>query len=561
MTSGVIANLIARLPEPGGYISIWKPLALIVALGLWAAFGQWVNTDSQQVRMKRSLWNGIIMASGTAGLLAWLLMPLAGHLFFLGFVIWALIAGGAAAVYVVYRNGLVPNSRRVFTKAHILSKIGGGRRKQKRAEAFEKVKLTDGHGKTVKVPEDDEEIAAFCATQDLLFDALWRRATQVDMVVGAETARLAYRIDGIVAERKDLIDHKRAELAFRFIKRIAGLDVEDRRRPQQGKISAQFAGSIDTNAKIEVRTSGSTAGERLQLGVLSEESQFHLPNLGFAPQRLARFTELVELPQGMIIVSGIPQSGLTSTLYAALRSHDAYQQHIHALERKPPLYELENITQHRYDEATSKISYARQLQSIIRREPNVVMIDHCADQDTARLTTNAALKGLKIYIQIHAKDSVLALHQMMQLVENHGDFAQALLCVTNQRLVRKLCTSCREAYKPDPALLKKVNLPAEKIEHFFRPPSQQIVDKKGNPIICSDCQGTGYVGRAAVFELLVIDDAFRKVIKANADVPVLKAQARKNRTLYLQEEGLLKVMDGVTSMNEIIRGLRDDAES
>jgi len=129
----------------------------------------------------------------------------------------------------------------------------------------------------------------------------------------------------------------------------------------------------------------------------------------------------------------------------------------------------------------------------------------------------------------------------------------------SQRLIRKLCIACRQAYKPDQQQLKKANLPANKIEHFYRPPPEGLVDAKGNPIVCSNCQGSGYFGRTGVFELLVFDDNLRDLIRKGQPVTAVKAQSRKSGMLYLEEVGLQKVIEGVTSMNELLRILRAEA--
>jgi type II secretory ATPase GspE/PulE/Tfp pilus assembly ATPase PilB-like protein len=161
---------------------------------------------------------------------------------------------------------------------------------------------------------------------------------------------------------------------------------------------------------------------------------------------------------------------------------------------------------------------------------------------------------------VPGKDSFDALARYLKLVEDPKLGAAALLAVMNQRLVRKLCTTCREAFKPDETLLKKLNLPVSKIEYFYRTPTQPILDKKGNEIICQSCQGSGYLGRTGVFELLVLDDTIKGLIAKQAPMDQVKNAARKNKMYYLQEEGLLKVMEGVTSLDEIIRGLRDDGK-
>jgi type II secretory ATPase GspE/PulE/Tfp pilus assembly ATPase PilB-like protein len=164
----------------------------------------------------------------------------------------------------------------------------------------------------------------------------------------------------------------------------------------------------------------------------------------------------------------------------------------------------------------------------------------------------------KIYMGMQARDTFDALKKLVSLAGDLDTVAQSLQMITCQRLVRKLCIACRQAYKPDPQLLKKANLPADKIEHFFRPPPGGLVDNKGNPILCTNCQGSGYFGRTGVFELLVIDDGLRELIKKGQPVSAIRAMARKNGMLYQQEVGLQKVMDGVTSMNEMLRVLREE---
>jgi type II secretory ATPase GspE/PulE/Tfp pilus assembly ATPase PilB-like protein len=135
-----------------------------------------------------------------------------------------------------------------------------------------------------------------------------------------------------------------------------------------------------------------------------------------------------------------------------------------------------------------------------------------------------------------------------------------LLGIINQRLIRLLCPACRQSFKPDESLLKKANLPVDKIENFHRPPTEPVFDRKGREIVCQTCQGSGYVGRTAVAEVLVVDDPTRQLIREGAPIKQIKAQARKNRMYYMQEEGLLKVIEGSTSLDEVIRGLRDESK-
>ncbi|MFQ5592508.1 MAG: ATPase, T2SS/T4P/T4SS family, partial [Phycisphaerae bacterium] len=246
-----------------------------------------------------------------------------------------------------------------------------------------------------------------------------------------------------------------------------------------------------------------------------------------------------------------------TTQYAVLRSHDAYMHNIHALERRSML-DLDNITQQLYAGGGTNVSYARMLQTVLRREPDIVMADECEDKETALVAARAAAMDRKIYLGIRANNCFDALSRYLALLGDNRLAAKALRGVMAQRLVRVLCNDCREAFKPDTATLKKLNLPVDKIERFHRPPSEPKRDRRGKEIVCQNCQGSGYYGRVGVFELMPIGEAISKLIEGGAAMNKIKAQARKNRMYYIQEEGLLKVIEGVTSMNEVLRCLRND---
>jgi hypothetical protein len=195
----------------------------------------------------------------------------------------------------------------------------------------------------------------------------------------------------------------------------------------------------------------------------------------------------------------------------------------------------------------------------LRREPDVVMVSDCLDRETAHLAVKAAQDGKRIYLGIQAKDSFDALKKLISLAGDTDGVASTLRGITGQRLIRKLCIACRVSYKPDVQILKKANLPVDKIDQFYRPPKpEEMVDEKGNPRVCPNCQNSGYFGRVGLFELLVVDDPMRELIRNGQPVNNIRAQARKGNMLYLQEVGVQKVIQGVTAMNEMLRVLRDD---
>lgn len=551
--------LLAQVPGQGPYVNLLKIAVVVGLLFLWALAAQWVDRDTNVVKTKREQWNVIVISGAFVGFVALFAPPWPGYLFFAGIAAWLLLAGGALLAYVVHRNGRVIPENRVLTPAHIKQLLGGEKADKAADDKGLRVRLNDHAGKTIPFPQEPEAAKDYEAAQDFLFDLLWRRAADIDMVSGKEKFRVMYRVDGVAAEVPDGIPAEQGERVLRFLKKAAGLNVEEIRRPQTGRIQAALLSHNGDLGYSEVQTSGTTAGERLRLRVQSGPVLRKIDALGIPPQRLESIREMQKRDHGLILVSSPPQSGLTTTQYALLRTHDAYMENIHTLERRK-LCELDNMTQRIYEGANADVNFARMLQSILRREPDIVLVGECEDRETAQIAARAAAEDRRIYMGMVARDSFDALGKFVSYVDDPKLAAKALTGVTAQRLVRVLCTNCREAYRPDAATLKKLNLPADKIEQFYRPPTQQAVDKKGRPVVCLNCQGSGYVGRTGVFEVLKIDDAVRALIAEGAPIDRIKMQCRKSRMYYLQEEGLLKVIDGTTSMNEVLRALRPEGE-
>lgn len=550
--------LLAQIAGPGTYINPIKIGAFAVLFAAWAFACQWADRDSEKVKTHREQWNLIILSGGISGLALWILIPLVlGSgigVFVLGMAFWIVLAGGALLAYVIHRNGRVVVSVRVLTPTHFKRIFNRGDGKKQRVDKGQRVRISNHEGKLAEVPEEPEEYDRYAATQEFLFDALWRRTSDVDMMVGKDKTRLVYRIDGVSIEQQDRINPEDAERVVTYLKSLANLNPEERRRPQNGKMHAGLLATPDL-FPLKVFTSGSTAGERLRLVVQSPESLKRLNDLGLRDSGRDTLKELIEQPTGLVVFAGPKQSGVTTTQYAVLRDHDAFIQNLHSLERNV-LLELDNITQNIYNSSGNTVSFARQLQSVLRREPDVVLVGECTDREVAQIATRSAAADRKIYMAVESGDAYSALGKFHELVEDNTQLSKCLLAVINQRLVRKLCTACREAFKPDERLLKKLNLPVGKIEHFHRPPTEPITDRKGNPVICQTCQGTGYVGRTGIFEILKVDDTVRGLLAEGAPIQRFKDHFRRLRTHDLWRAGLQKVFDGETSLDEILRVLR-----
>ncbi len=415
-----------------------------------------------------------------------------------------------------------------------------------------KVKLYD-HDSRIIAPTPTwpaEDIEAYNHAQDFLYDMLWRRASEGDITPDGDHARVRLVIDGMITQIEE-IELARSEAMIQFLKAPAGMNPEDRRRPQKGQISVDLAQGA---TEITLATAGTTGGQRLLLRVRQEIIQTRLAELGMSGPVLAAVREMCKHP-GLVLVSGRGGSGVTSTLYSLLREHDSFTQQIVTFEKNQAI-ELENVTQNRY-EADDGLAAA--LVSALRRDPDVLLVDTCPNAQSAEVVVEAAEKK-SVILGISASETFVALAKWVKTCGQAGPALANLRGVLCQMLVRKLCPNCREKYRPDPQILAKVNIPADKVEAFYRPPSKPRVDEKGNPIICPTCQGTGYYGRTGVFELLEVTDEIRQLVADGSPLGAIKAACRKNKMLYLQEQALAKVIAGVTSIQEVIRVSQEAAK-
>jgi type II secretory ATPase GspE/PulE/Tfp pilus assembly ATPase PilB-like protein len=246
----------------------------------------------------------------------------------------------------------------------------------------------------------------------------------------------------------------------------------------------------------------------------------------------------------MFLCCGPTGAGKSTTLYASLREIDRYQRNIITVE-DPIEYHLDNITQMEVNTKAGQ-TFAAMLRSILRQDPDVIMIGEVRDQETASIACQAANTGHMVFSTVHSNDAITALFRLLDLgVEPHM-IASALSAVMAQRLVRNLCEACKEPYKPKPEFLKKANIPGDKVDVFYRRPE--------NPEqVCPQCGGTGYFGRTGIYELLILTEPMKEMIRENPSINKIKAEARKNGMIYLQEDGLRQVIQGRTSIEELLR--------
>jgi type II secretory ATPase GspE/PulE/Tfp pilus assembly ATPase PilB-like protein len=257
---------------------------------------------------------------------------------------------------------------------------------------------------------------------------------------------------------------------------------------------------------------------------------------------------IVQQPHGMFIVCGPTGAGKSTTLYACLNEIDRYQRNVITVEN-PVEYQIDNVTQIEVNPKAGK-TFAGELRSILRQDPDVIYIGEIRDHETAEIACQAAQTGHMVFTTLHANDTVTSIGRLLDLGVQPFMVGSSLTAILGQRLVRVLCSRCKVRYKPNPDMLRKANLPPDRIKYFHRPPEAPEGDE---PQTCEECGSTGYHGRTGVFELLVITDRIRDMIRENPNLNAIRQEAVKNGMKYLQEDGLRQVIDGTTSIQELLR--------
>ena len=528
----------------GGYISIIKLLTFSVLFFAWLPVLSWVHQDAKTAETKAVFWTGIVLAAGAAGALIWLVMPI----FIVGMLFYTIAVGATSLTYVKHRNARVLDFDRVLTVEHIKSLLVS---KEKKLEALKSFLFITANNNEVAVPEPrTPDFFGYKTTYEILTDAIWRRAESIMFSPTPQDYNIAYYVDGAVLKQPS-IARDQMKYFIRFIKQLADLDTEEKRKPQKGSFKIC---QHEEDAEWEVTTAGSTAGEQIRLKQITQANIARLTDIGLMPEQYEQLNKFQEVQQGVFIITGPPKSGVTTTLYALLRNHDAFINNINTLERQPSR-QLPNITQNVFALSdTGTTTFARKLQAVVRMGPDIVGVADCGDAGTAQVACAAAKDRKIMYVTLKADSVIQALSKWLKFVGDRNIAAETLLGISSQRVLRILCDECKQAYTPNKELFRKFNINAEKTKVLYRA-GKVLVDKHGKSSTCDNCQGTGFFGRTGVFEIITINDELRNVVKQSKSLSEIATQFRRAKMLYLQEQALRKVISGTTAINEMIRAL------
>jgi type II secretory ATPase GspE/PulE/Tfp pilus assembly ATPase PilB-like protein len=375
-----------------------------------------------------------------------------------------------------------------------------------------------------------------------IFTALQRRASDIHIETRDDSVAIKFRIDGVLSEAMQPIAKEHHSTIISRIKVMSELDISERRVPQDGRFRVKFNGrAIDFRVSIMP----SIHGEDAVLRVLDKESMSEkfrtltLDVVGFDPEDLRKFRRYIKEPYGMVLVTGPTGSGKTTTLYAAVNEIKTDEDKIITIE-DPVEYQLRGITQIPVNEKKG-LTFARGLRSILRHDPDKIMVGEIRDMETAQIAINSALTGHLVFTTVHANNVVDVIGRFLNMGVEPYNFVSALNCILAQRLVRVICDSCRTVVHYAPEVLEASGLDPQQWS--------QVSFYEGQG--CIECSGTGFRGRSAIHELLDLSDRIREMILAKKPTSEIRRAAREEGMRFLRESALDKVRMGVTTLKEI----------
>ncbi|MFZ1327263.1 MAG: type II secretion system ATPase GspE, partial [Candidatus Contendobacter sp.] len=369
--------------------------------------------------------------------------------------------------------------------------------------------------------------------------AVESRASDIHIEPFENRLKVRYRVDGVLREVESPPSRLSAAVISR-IKIMAKLNIAERRLPQDGRIQLRAQGKeID----LRVSTVPTLWGESVVMRILDKASVvLDFPALGFSPRTLKRFLDILHLPHGIILVTGPTGSGKTTTLYTALQTLNTPERKILTVE-DPVEYQLEGINQIQVKPQIN-LNFANALRAIVRQDPDVIMIGEMRDLETAGIAVQSALTGHLVLSTLHTNDAAGSITRLLDMGVDDYLLTSTINGILAQRLVRLLCSHCREPYPALPELVEELRL-----QRFS--PAPTITLYKG--VGCEHCGGTGYRGRAAIMEFLVMSDPLRRLVLKHADATTLQLEAQKEHMDTMYEDGLSKAVTGMTTLEEVMR--------
>jgi type II secretory ATPase GspE/PulE/Tfp pilus assembly ATPase PilB-like protein len=564
------------------WVGLGLVAAMFVTVGALSGACVWVRHATTSLGIDRhDLWNLVFRGLCVAFLLGWVFVGLPALA-----AVWVALPV-ALMVFTKKRDALVADSRKYLSSKgmeHVVADLKAAwRQASGRVDAGKKMSIREqiaamvakaqavanrGRVKTEKVKEAPPDLFSFvrkdgtiamqltaeglnpddgspvsenvCNARDIMLTAIRQEATDLHFEPHEGEYFIRVRVDGVLRD-VEKVNSEISRGVISAIKVFSDMDIAERRRPQDGTFAMRFGTS---KYDIRVASTPTSYGEKLVMRILSGSGgvvNAGLDAVGLRVPVLKQLREIIHKPYGMFLVVGPTGSGKTTTVYASLNEIDAHQHNITTIE-DPVEYRLENITQIAVN-TKANVSFASILRSVLRQDPDVLLVGEIRDKETAEIACQAALTGHFVFSTLHANDSVATITRLLDLGLEPTLIQTAITAVLGQRLARRLCAHCKEPCQPPDGLVKKFKLKPGTVHHIYR-------ERKGG---CDKCKGSGYKGRMGIHELLVMNDGLRSLVKPSPSITDLKKAATASGTLTLQTDGLMKVIQGDTSVNEILR--------
>ncbi len=546
-----ILDLSTLAQSPHVLVSWWKALLILAPVVGWA----WIVStvfDKHAARFYLGVerWNLVHLAFGLAGVAAAVLMPLPGIAGFLvGYLTLLVLLAADVVLFVAITN----RDDRVPEKHHLrldMSSLKEARlaKSEAKHQSTVELEIKNASGILVRAPQKDApEYAIRAAAEQIFIKARQARASQVDFAPAGEgTYAASYLIDG-VRQAGDPIPAPDALKLIDFWKGCAELDLKDRRRKLSNTIGVN-SGAEHTDVKIV--TSGSQSGMRLTMVFNPAEAvRMDLDELGLLDPQLESVHSLRDSQGGIVLVAAPSDHGRTTTMYSLIRMHDAYTQNVQTIELEVE-DRIEGARQIKFEPKDDGPDYATTVRSVLRRDPDIVGVMEMPDVETAKEISKCDKARSRVYVSLKAEGTLAAAQLWVKAVGDPRAASDGLRGLVAQKLVRRLCENCRVPYQPPPEILKKLGLPADRVKQLHKKGGQVLIRNK--PDVCPACQGLGYVGQIGVFEVYELDDAMRAAI-AKQDWAGLRNALRKTQRPSIQQAALRRAVEGVTSIEEVMR--------
>ena len=364
------------------------------------------------------------------------------------------------------------------------------------------------------------------------------RASDIHFEPFEKDFKVRYRIDGVLHHAESPPNRLQTAIISR-VKIMAKMDIAERRLPQDGRIKLKIG---EKEIDFRVSTIPTLYGESLVMRILDRESLvLDFVKLGFPDDILSEWTELISQPYGMVLVTGPTGSGKTSTLYTTLDKINSSECKIITLE-DPVEYQLHGVNQIHIAPKIG-LTFANGLRSIVRQDPDIILVGEIRDHETAEIAIQSALTGHLLFSTLHTNDAAGAITRLLDMGVENFLLSSTILGILAQRLVRVNCQNCKETVEPDPKLIQSMRLTPEQIDNV------EFMQGRG----CEQCRNTGYKGRTAIFEYLPVDDDIRREINASSSTEIIKKVAIRKGLRTLRQDGWEKVKAGITTISDVLR--------